>query len=135
MEYPSLSKLQGLSALGLILALNACSIGEQPAFDEEAPFVQVLSPLENARFAKGSAVPITIGLSDNLGLHAYYIYMMDEGAGLPSLVEKRHIHASRWTVEQQFSIPQDATGPFRLDVEATDHEYNTTRVAVPIIVE
>lgn len=127
--------LRALAALGVILAFNGCSKGEQPAFDEEAPLVQVLSPSGNARFAKGSTVPITIGLSDNLGLHAYYIYMMDEGTGQPSLVEKRHIHASNWTVEQQFSIPQDAAGHFRLDIEATDHEYNTTRVAVPIIVE
>ena len=118
------------------LALAACSkAADQPALDTEAPAIHVIAPLENAIFPKGSLAPITIEFADNLGMHAYYIYMMDESTGQPSLVEKKHIHTKNWKVEQQFLIPEDAIGPFRLDVEAVDHEYNTARMSIPIGVE
>ncbi|MCB0571315.1 MAG: hypothetical protein KDC66_16200 [Phaeodactylibacter sp.] len=120
----------------LCLAGTACSKdGATPSFDEAAPVVKVLSPQENDVFPKGASIPITIQFADELGLHAYFVYMMNESTGQPSLVEKKHIHAKTWVVEQEYQLPGGDSGPFRLDIEATDHEFNTAWISVPITVE
>jgi len=123
-----------LTSLLLLLLLSACST-EQAQFDEEAPVVDVRQPTAGQQFSREALMPVEVVLTENLGLHTYFIWLVENGSGTPHLVDKAHLHTRSHTVDTSYAASELPAGNYELMVTATDHDQNTTEVRVPLTVE
>jgi len=123
-----------LTSLLLLLLAFACST-EQAQFDEDAPVVDVRQPKSGQQFHGDVLMPVEVVLTENLGLHTYFIWLVETESGAPHLVDKAHLHARSHTVDTSYATSELPAGNYELVVTATDHDQNTTEVRVPLAIE
>lgn len=116
----------------LAIALSSCQ--KEAQLDTTEPEILILAPAARTTFTPGETMPVHISFSENLGLHTYFIWLVAED-GSPTLVEKQHLHALRHEVKMEFPLADIPPGAYELQVEATDHDQNTTNAAVPVAIQ
>ncbi|MCB0597784.1 MAG: hypothetical protein KDD28_27140, partial [Phaeodactylibacter sp.] len=61
-----------------------------------------------------------------------YIWLVNERDGMPSLIEKQHLHAKKHRVDTVFLLPDEPGQAFRIRIEAVDHDENRTIESIGI---
>jgi len=112
-----------------MIAFTGCQ--KEAIIDTVKPDIQILAPEAGAVLSVGEVMPVQVDFSENLGLHTYFIWLVAED-GMPTLVEKQHLHALRHEVRLEFPLSGLEPGTYELRVEADDHDQNTTNAAVPV---
>lgn len=113
--------------------LIGCS-QEKPRLDEEAPTVEIVRPHHGQVIPLAEKrMPVKVTIAENLGLHNYFIWLVEEGGkNTPYLVDKAHLHTRMLEIELDFELDELEPGPYRLLVDAIDHDYNRTEISVLI---
>ncbi|MCR9099399.1 MAG: hypothetical protein NXI25_05560 [bacterium] len=112
-----------------LAAFTGCQ--KEAIIDTVEPDIQILAPAADTVLPLGGLMPVKVDFSENLGLHTYFIWLVAED-GMPTLVEKQHLHALRHEVRLDFPLNGLAPGTYELRVEADDHDQNTTNAAVSV---
>ncbi len=112
-----------------MIAFMGCQ--KEAIIDTVKPDIQILAPTAGAVLSVGGVMPVEVDFSENLGLHTYFIWLVAED-GMPTLVEKQHLHALRHEVRLEFPLNGLEPGTYELRVEADDHDQNTTNAAVTV---
>ena len=115
----------------LLLAPAIWSCQQEAIIDRVEPEIQILAPTADAVLSVGGEMPVHIQFSENLGLHTYFIWLVAED-GIPTLVDKQHLHALRHEVQLDFPLTDLQPGAYELRVEADDHVQNATNAVVPV---
>lgn len=119
-------------ALSGFFLLSACGKEGDPVFDQLGPEVTILTPVDGTELPGGEKVPLVAEIEENLGLHSYYIWLVNERDGMPSLIEKQHLHAKKHRVDTVFLLPDEPGQAFRIRIEAVDHDENRTIESIGI---
>ncbi|MCB0577830.1 MAG: hypothetical protein KDD10_00785 [Phaeodactylibacter sp.] len=112
--------------------LCACDKGEAPLLDQLGPDVKVIAPKEGAELPGGENFRLVVEIEENLGLHSYYIWLVNERDGLPSLIEKQHLHTKKHRVDTTYLLPDEPGQAFHIRIEAVDHDDNRTIKSIGI---
>ncbi len=111
--------------------LMSCS-KEEAVFDQIGPSIFIEQPASGQAFERSEPLPVQIEIEENLGLHTYFVWLIEKETGRPHLVDKGHVHARVHRIYQQFPLHELPPGAYELMVEATDHDHNTNRAHQPI---
>lgn len=113
-------------SLFLLASISFSCKQNEPILDEIGPEINILSPKQLAAFSPGEEMQIQIEIEENLGLHGYFVWLINPDTGEPSLIDKSHIHASYHVVNHTYTVGDFLAGDYEIVVEATDHEGNRT---------
>jgi len=125
---------QSLTLTLPLLCLLACSKPDAQ-FDEEGPNIEITQPQAGQSYPKGTTLPVEVTLSENLGLHTYFIWLVETESDQPYLVDKQHLHRRQYEIDLGFPLDELPAGSYQLQVEATDHDHNVSEKEVPIKIE
>jgi hypothetical protein len=120
--------------VALAFGFYACD-SEQAQFDEMGPVIEVRQPAIGQSFTGSAEMDVEVVLSENLGLHTYFIWLVEAESGMPHLVDKNHLHTRVHTVVKTVPLDGLPKGAYELLVTATDHDQNTSEMRVPLILE
>ncbi|WP_282778616.1 hypothetical protein [Phaeodactylibacter xiamenensis] len=112
-----------------MIAFMGCQ--KEAIIDTVEPDIHILAPTAGAVLSVEDVMPVEVDFSENLGLHTYFIWLIAED-GMPTLVEKQHLHALRHEVRLEFPLNGLEPGTYELQVTADDHDQNTTNAAVTV---
>ncbi|MEQ8705532.1 MAG: hypothetical protein RIC19_16515 [Phaeodactylibacter sp.] len=115
-----------------IAVLYGCQ--KEALIDTTEPDINILAPAMDTTLSVGDMMPVHVDFSENLGLHTYFIWLVAED-GMPTLVDKQHLHALRHEVRLAFPLTGLTPGAYELRVEADDHDQNTTNAVVPVRIQ
>lgn len=120
----------------LLVALLISCAQEAPLLDEETPAVEIIRPQNGQRiFLTEKRMPVKVTIAENLGLHTYFIWLVEESRDTPYLVDKDHVHTRMLEIELDYELDGLEPGRYRLLVDAVDHDYNRTETDVLIEIE
>lgn len=93
--------------------------------DETAPSITVLSPNQGQVFTGGQTVAIKASVSDNNELHMVHVTVLDNTTNGHLVHTEQHPDAKSFDVNESF-VPQ-AGRSYTIEIEASDHDENTTK--------
>jgi len=122
-----------LAAVGS-LALISCD-KDKPVLDKEGPEVNILAPADQSTFETGDQMGLQVEIKENLGLHGYFIWLIESETGWPHLIDKQHSHGENHDLNINYRLPDIPEGKYEIFVEATDHDGNIGEATIEIFIE
>lgn len=108
---------------------------ESAVIDKLGPEVQILAPQNQAIYNIGDSIHLQIQITENLGLHGYFIWLVEKSSGYPHLIDKKHLHNTFHELELQYQLPDVPTGAYEILVEASDHDNNISKATITINIQ
>lgn len=114
-----------LPFLVLITVISSCS-RELPLEDEQAPVIQVLSPVQGMQYSSRDSVEIRVVFTENAQLHETGIWVWEHDTDAYVANFLFHSHDTILDVTRKFFYEASETTILRLDIDATDHNGNVS---------
>lgn len=108
---------------------------ESAVIDELGPDIQILAPQNQANYNIGDSIHLQIQITENLGLHGYFIWLVEKSTGYPHLIDKKHLHNTFHELELLYQLPDVPTGAYEILVEASDHDNNISKMTITINIQ
>ena len=124
-------KLKILSYTFLLLALLSCQ-KEKAILDEVGPDIRIISPVNQSVFTAGTKIDLEVKIEENLGLHSYFIWLIDSETQYPSLIDKGHLHTTSAILNTAYDLSEVSPGDYEILVQATDHDANNSEATIRI---
>ena len=120
-----------LAFLFLVFTILSCN-KDKAVLDVLGPEIRIISPADQSVFTSGSEIDLVIEIEENLGLHSYFIWLIDSATNYPSLIDKGHLHTTSAMLNTKYDLSEVSPGAYEILVQATDHDVNTTEESIHI---
>jgi hypothetical protein len=97
--------------------------------DTVKPTITFLSPTDNQSFVAGQTVLIQATITDNNEIHGVHL-TVTKGTTDHLIHSEEHIDAKSYTLNNSFIVQSGFT--YTIEIEADDHDQNTTTVEIHV---
>jgi hypothetical protein len=92
--------------------------------DEIAPVITLISPQENQVYSAGQTSTIRATITDNEGIHMIHLIVLDNSNNGHMIHFEDHFDGKSYDLNKSF--PPQPGRTYTIEIEATDHNENTT---------
>jgi len=124
-----------IRALGLLLMFTfsmACQKDDAPQVDTAAPVITIVSPTDGHSITPGSALRVVVDVQENQELHEYNVVIRNADRSYARTLTEGHLHATAFTIEADWTVPDMPGDTFTITVKASDHNGNQGMAKVAV---
>jgi hypothetical protein len=118
--------MKKIAPLFLLILLAGCEK------DEQAPVINIISPIQNQTFAPGQTVQLKVKITDDDQIHMVHYFVTNQTTFVHVLHGDEHLDASTFDLNQTFTA--EAGQSYLIQLEAEDHSGNIGKKDVSISV-
>jgi hypothetical protein len=132
--------MRTINAIAVLLAFSTMAVlpsckKDAPVLDELGPQINIIEPAQQSTFSVGEQIPLKIEISENLGLHGYFVWLIESATGTPHLIDKQHLHSTFVELSLDYPLPDLPPGKYEIIVEASDHDSNISEATIEVAIE
>lgn len=119
----------------LALAATACQKDDAPQVDTAAPVINIVAPSDGHSITPGSALRVVVDVQENQALHEYNVVIRNADRSYARTLAEGHLHATAFTIEADWTVPEMPGDTFTITVKASDHNGNQGMAKVAVFTE
>ncbi|GJM34258.1 MAG: hypothetical protein DHS20C18_32590 [Saprospiraceae bacterium] len=128
--------MKSIFKLALCLSLlSGCTKNSGPLLDNGAPSIAIFAPTIGAILTPGQPFPLRVSLTELQEIHFYRVVLHSPSTGFDVTLKNEHLDAVNFEIDEMVTMPNLQPGAYKLEVIANDHNGNSNKASVEVILE